>query len=454
MGVLCPGSLLSTKALLRVLLAIGFLLFLGRLPGRTSFGSGKPDENLYQDLSLDIELPRGLDLPCSQLPGADKTLVVMKTGAAELEAKLPTHFNTTFRCYPNYLVFSDYGEVFEDHVIIDALAEVSPTIQKSNPDFALWRRLQKHGRSALTAEELSGPDVDPSNVDGRLDSAGWKLDKWKFLPMLKRSLALYPDMEWFVFVEPDTHIFWSSTLAYLQTLNPDRPHYVGAQMQIGESVFAHGGSAFILSHTSVRAAVALFEEEKDFWESMIDQHWAGDSILGDVLRKSGTELTWAWPTFQGMKPGAIDYATVDYDKREYCYPVISSHHMSSKEIEELWLFEQVWMARGHDFVRHRDVFHGYIMPQIRLRGDNRAHWNNLSGDFDNAMDAQGFVECRWRCRTNATCVQYSFKDSKCAMTDVPRLGEYQRDVYSGWELGRVQQIASDMAPCGNEGWIK
>ncbi|KAI7252601.1 hypothetical protein KC335_g15629, partial [Hortaea werneckii] len=124
MGVLCPGSLLSTKALLRVLLAIGFLLFLGRLPGRTSFGSSNPEENLYKDLSLDIELPRGLNLPCSQLPGAEKTLVVMKTGAAELEAKLPTHFNTTFRCYPNYLVFSDYGEVFEDHVIIDALAEV------------------------------------------------------------------------------------------------------------------------------------------------------------------------------------------------------------------------------------------------------------------------------------------------------------------------------------------
>ena len=238
MGVLCPGSLLSTKALWRVLLAIGFLIFLGRLPGRSHSNSGKPDEDLYRDLSLDIELPKGLNLPCSQLPGADKTLVVMKTGAAELEAKLPTHFNTTFRCYPNYLVFSDYGEVFEDHVIIDALADVSPTIQKSNPDFALWRRLQKHGRSALTAEELSGPDADPSDVDGRLDSAGWKLDKWKFLPMLKRSLTLYPDMEWFVFVEPDTHIFWSSTLAYLQTLNPDKPQYVSPDANRRECVCA------------------------------------------------------------------------------------------------------------------------------------------------------------------------------------------------------------------------
>lgn len=50
---------------------------------------------------------------CIDLPGANSTLVVMKTGSTEIRDKLPIHFSTTFRCYPNYLIFSDLNERFE-----------------------------------------------------------------------------------------------------------------------------------------------------------------------------------------------------------------------------------------------------------------------------------------------------------------------------------------------------
>jgi hypothetical protein len=59
-------------------------------------------------------------LCCSKLPLANDTLVVMKTGSTELQDRLPIHFNTTMRCYPNYAIYSDVAEEFHGHQILDS----------------------------------------------------------------------------------------------------------------------------------------------------------------------------------------------------------------------------------------------------------------------------------------------------------------------------------------------
>ena len=56
-------------------------------------------------------------LPCSELPGAGDVVFIIKTGATEVEEKLPVHVNTTLRCYPHSLIFSDFGETFQGHTI-------------------------------------------------------------------------------------------------------------------------------------------------------------------------------------------------------------------------------------------------------------------------------------------------------------------------------------------------
>jgi len=333
------SNMFHTRILLRLALGAGaifvfFPLFLGGvLPVPKNVTS-----RIWQKPGVDQRLP------CSQLPGADEILVVMRTGATELEAKLPVHFNTTFLCYPNYVIFSDDEEDFEGHHIVDALKYVSPDTQASHPDFDLWRRLQQHGRAALDAVELSGAEVELSGGLGKPENAGWKLDKWKFLPMLNRTMYEHPDMKWYVFVETDTYIFWTTTLAWLNTLDHRERQYMGAQMQIGEVVFAHGGSAFVLSQASMRAVVELFQAHQREWEDFTADHWAGDCVLGKALADSGTPLTWAWPIFDGKKPGAIDYTRFDYGKRQWCYPTVSSHHLSPEEIEDLWYYEEELIA--------------------------------------------------------------------------------------------------------------
>lgn len=136
------------------------------------------------------------NLPCFNLPGAENVVVILKTGSTEFQDKFPVHINTTLKCYPNYLVFSDYEEVYEEIHIIDAVEPIAK-IKGNHSDFELWHRLQEGGRAALEDDELSGT-FTPSNVSmsGKTENPGWLLDKWKFFPMAVRTLREYPQKEW------------------------------------------------------------------------------------------------------------------------------------------------------------------------------------------------------------------------------------------------------------------
>lgn len=282
---------------------------------------------------------------CSQLPGANETLVILKTGSTELQDKLPVHFHTTLLCYPHYLIFSDFEETYEGHHIIDALDFVDSEIKENNSDFELWRRLQEHGRAALAADELSGPESKVSPMTGKRSNPGWKLDKWKFLPMVNRTLEMYPEMKWYIFVETDTYMFWSTALAWIGTLDHTKPWYMGSQMQIGDVIFGHGGSGIIVSHAALQLVVNHFKADQAGWEKYTDSHWAGDCVLGRAFKESGAPLAWAWPTIQGVKPGSLSYEKYDYGKRLWCFPTMSYHHLSPAEVEDIWLFEQGWLGK-------------------------------------------------------------------------------------------------------------
>jgi hypothetical protein len=117
------------------------------------------------------------ELACRDLPGANETLVVLKTGAGEIEEKLPIHLQTTFKCYPDTVVFPDFGETFMNHTIVDVLEDVDPKIKDNHDDFDLYRRLRRNGRAALSPSELSGSSSDTSSSNGKPTVPGWTLDK-------------------------------------------------------------------------------------------------------------------------------------------------------------------------------------------------------------------------------------------------------------------------------------
>ncbi|KAK5716590.1 hypothetical protein LTR15_009481 [Elasticomyces elasticus] len=386
----------------------------------------------------------------------------MRTGATELQHRLPVHLATALRCYPNYVIFSDHEEVYEGEHILDALADVSPDIRANHKDFQLYRRLKSGGRASLATTELSGPDSRAAQWIGNAENEGWKLDKWKFLPMVNRTFHEYPAMKWYVFVEADTYIMWASMLQYLSALDATKPHYTGSQMYIANVQFAHGGSGFMVSQPAMRLVVERYAAYKAEIEAFTDGHWAGDCVLGKAFTDAGVPFTDAWPIMQGDYPGIVAYAQpdgrpiADANKRVWCYPTVSYHHLSPTLVEDLWTFEQQWIAfqhsHGEGILHHKDMFRQYIVPRMSvIRND----WDNESDEeTDNGGVVQSAEACRALCESRAGCRQYAFHGSGiCKLRTDPRLGKVTAGVSSGWLRDRLLQFEQSMASCGNEGWL-
>jgi hypothetical protein len=307
------------------------------------------DDTSRPSLQPDQPLPQ-MQLPCRSLPGTDEVLIILRSGSTELNDRLAIHLSTSVRCFPNYLIFSDLEENYGEEHILDALADVDPGIVKENPDFELYRRLQKGGRISLTPSELAGPPDTFASLSGKTDNPGWKLDKWKFLPMVNKTLHERPNMKWYVFVEADTFLLWSALQRYLDLLDPTEPIYAGSPTFVGGVMFAHGGSGFVVSQPALRMVVNHYATHKAEIEKFTDSHWAGDCVLGKAFTDSGIPLTNAWPAMQGDYPGIVQYAgAVGSDEdtsRLWCGISVSYHHMSAAMIEELWVFEQDWAAKN------------------------------------------------------------------------------------------------------------
>lgn len=398
---------------------------------------------------------------CRTLPGAEDVLVVMRTGSTEIKDKLPIHFNTTFKCYPDTLLFSDYAETFEGYEIHDALARIPEHIKQTNEDFELYRRLREHGRGILNDSELSGPESPDSGQIGKLENKGWKLDKWKFLPMMADVLEMRPDKKFYVFVEPDTYLMWSNLLQWLRTVNPDEDRYFGSETMIGEDLFGHGGSAFLMTNSALRKGVESYTSRTDHWNEVTNWHWAGDCMVGKALSEVGVPLTFTWPMFQGGNPAHLTWNEAKGPNKLWCSPVFTYHHLTSREVEGLWKFEQRWISGQHartgedgvvahiprpqsvlaespfsrdSIIRHRNVFEDHLLKNLKARQRN---WRNNADSLLESTEGISMSDCRLLCQYDETCVQFSVDPRGCFLGTRFEGGQPEENVQSGWLMDRV-----------------
>lgn len=280
---------------------------------------------------------------CDSLKGIEDLFVTLRTGATEAPKKLPVHFTTTLRCVPNYALYSDYEENIEGHHVYNALDEVNPDIIATHPDFEYYRRLQEGGRDAFTAEELAHWAA-AKNTNGGRDSPGWRLDKWKFLPLAEKALLMKPDAKWYIFIESDTYILWQTLLEWLSHFDSSKPHYLGMQMQIGDVIFAYGGAGFAISNPALKKVVEHRKANLKFYDDFTGGHWAGDCVLGKALADSGVNLMWSFPTLTGDMPADMDFNTSfgGQDKKPWCFYSASYHHLPPSEYPKFAKFEQSW----------------------------------------------------------------------------------------------------------------
>lgn len=408
--------------------------------------------------------PKPADRPiCPPLPGMEDVLVVMKTGVTEAKDKVPIHFQTTLRCVPNYVIYSDFEEVIDGVQIHDALRNMDEGVKQVVPDFNIYNRIRQMGRAGLAQEDF--PEVQNSAL-GKPDNPGWKLDKWKFLPMVREVYTNNPGVKWYVFMEADTYFAWGNLLAWLETFNPAEALYIGTETQIADVVFAHGGSGFVVSNPAMKRVVDEYIAKPAEIHAYTGNHWAGDCVLGKILLDVGVPLHFSWPMLQNTNVGELDEFSPDFYRRPWCYPAVAFHHLTAQDIQSLWEFEQkrykdvsplplplpsplsnaqltITEQSKKTILLHGDVFKERIYPEL---SSDRAYWDNLSTD-EHSVSVDTYEDCQALCATSPQCLQFTFRAGRCFTGKTPKLGGDSRDASSGWMMKRVDNLLKKAPKC-------
>lgn len=419
------------------------------------------------ELELDVQAPAGCPVidrtrPCRTLPGAEDVLVIIRTGASELEEKLPSQFQTLLQCAPHFLLLSDYEEQYCEHHVYDTFDRTLPELKSTAAEFAYYRDLQRVGKQAAIAKAKKSTSAAQDHAGdarryGKTSNPGWALDKYKFLPMIHETLALRPDFKWYIFIEPDTFIFWENLLAWLSTRDPTASHYLGSPMQIGTDRFAYGGAGVVISNPALRAIDGQYMSNQTDWEERTQKHWAGDCILGMALARTGSRLVYSVPLLSPGSPETVDFGRKMYGRQVWCTPAVSYHHMDADSMARFWSYRES-AAPGH-IIYASDIFDAFINGTLR---DEATNWNNLI-TYPHPKPIAKLVTadaaaCRKACQEQSECKQWHFArtgnqggyERLCTIDKGFMLGAEatglgaEEESTSGWMLDRIASFREQM----------
>jgi hypothetical protein len=268
---------------------------------------------------------------CDALPGSENVVVTVKTGATEVSEKIPMQMMTTLQCAPNVLIFSDMAQTIGDYEIHDALASIPHSVKDSNSDFDIYREQEKMRGSGLISRVLK----DRKSPRDESVLAAWALDKYKNLHIYEETWELYPDRDWYFHFDADTYVVWSSLLAWLRRLDPTKELYLGSLSYINEKPFAHGGSGILLSRAAMETFAVTHNGTAARWDSKMFDNCCGDWVFGQAMLEYGVPLSNSNPTINGETP-----ATIPFGKDNWCQPMVTLHHMSPEQMQQLAEFEK------------------------------------------------------------------------------------------------------------------
>ncbi|USP82295.1 glycosyltransferase family 31 protein [Curvularia clavata] len=366
----------------------------------------------------------------------DDVTIVLKIGAGEVPTKLPAYLNRLGRCKQDLLIFSDRRDSYNGFEISDALAHLRPEYKFDNPDFEVYDLIQT---ANLTTDKT--PD-------------GWRLDKYKFLPMMEWTSYLRPRSQWYLFLELDTYVNYDNMYRFLSNFNSHTAYYFGSPVwPKKKAIFAHGGSGFVLSRAALDKIMALgrmFGENKHFpgthfFGVDVRSQCCGDEVLAQVLKKSGVPLRGYWPMFNGEKP-----VTIRFDNEQWCEAIMTMHHLNEEDFTSLSQWEK---ARSHPEqpLMFEELF-TFIEPHLRQKAED---WSNLSEDVTykkSKSASKSFDSCQKACTKDSSCMQFQHTGSECRLGYSIRLGyhhprEGDRQWTSGWMLDRIKAFKQARSPC-------
>lgn len=274
----------------------------------------------------------------------DDVLLIVKTGATVLWRRLPIHLATTLspeRIPPaNTVIYADVAAQLGNHSVVDVLAELPAAARAASPGLAPYRAARAWDEANYYLEQAGGLPGDDDGPPG-----GWRVDKYKFLPLVQHAGRRWPRARWYLYTEDDTYLFLPNVLRHLAAYDHRESHWLGGLGEKLGTTFAHGGSGFALSRGAWeqsfgRAAGGGLVEK---YQSFVDEACCGDYALGKVLNdygvrfgENGGDEAWSWG-FNGLP-----HWKVEFSPDNWCKPVLSWHHAHSRDIARYHELERSW----------------------------------------------------------------------------------------------------------------
>lgn len=407
---------------------------------------------------------------CANFPDTSNVLVIMKTGASEAYSKVPTQLLTNLRCLNDFLLFSDMEQTVAGYHIHDSLNKVNSTIMYGNDDFEIYLRQQK----CMVDQEACNKDYDTAKK-------GWALDKYKNVHIAEKTYEMRPNYDWYLYVDADTYIVWSTMVQYLKQLDRRKPLYLGSVALLGGYPFGHGGSGYLVSQAGMRKMFKDKTGVANAFDVTASETCCGDYVFAKAIKETaGIKITQQWPTINGEKP-----STFPFGSDGWCQPIATMHHISSEELSDLDAFER---SRGFKQpVRVHEIYDRFVKSKLTAASNDRDEWDNMSEDriylnatakkyddwlVDRTRQKKGekmteleevahhdFESCKKACESVHDCYQYLYYDGTCRTTWKWKHGKPVKkikptdDFYkSGWDLTKIQKWIDDTGKCGKIEW--
>jgi hypothetical protein len=261
----------------------------------------------------------------------DEIQVVLKVSSGEGSAT-KAHLSTVTSCITNLIIVGDREERLGDRRVIDILAELPKSYEVNNLDFQAYVDQKKAHTEGETVKE---------------SQRSFKLDRFKYLPMVDKAYTANPKAKWFVFLESDVYFFWDTLFRLLSQLDSTSSHYLGEPHKGSDGrYFAYGGAGFVLSQGLMKklippktvSAVEIPRESRLSYrfEDWVKEEARGDAVLSYAIQNAtGVKMAALHPTFSSYQ-----LKDIKTTRERWCYPLLSLHQLGPEQMENLWKWER------------------------------------------------------------------------------------------------------------------
>ena len=257
-------------------------------------------------------------------------LVVVKTSASITYDTPPVQLLSSPQCNKSILIFSDVAQELGPYQVHDVLDEISEEVKDNNTDFDNYRELQDR--------QATGQDIHAVLNDS--SDAAKNLDRYKSIPMLKKTWTMRPSYDWYIFVDGDTYVFQKNLALWLERLNPSKPWYLGSQVYSGDETAANGGGGIILSRKTM-SKVLKGHPDITRYDELAVLGYSGDYLIMNALREKGIPLHNAWPMLQHQSKDTIPFGPGSNGKLHWCQPLVTMR-ATPEDVDSIRRFERHW----------------------------------------------------------------------------------------------------------------